>query len=62
MSNYRLKTREYQQEYYGGYCSKCKEKNITPLDYTIFKEILSEAVTLYESKKGIMKFLIENTN
>lgn len=61
MSNIRSRHRDFQRQYYGGYCNKCKENEVEPLAYTQFKDVLDDAMTLHEFKKDIMKYLLHKT-
>ncbi len=58
----RSEQRAFEQNYYGGYCSKARECGLEPISYVVFQDKLSEAFNLNLTRKGIMNMLIEFTH
>lgn len=57
----RAEQREYEQQYYGGYCSNARQNGLNPMSYVKFQETLRHLNECKLTKKERMKKLIELT-
>lgn len=57
----RADQREYEQQYYGGYCNKVRSEGLEPMPYTIFQDELREILKQTTTKKERLNRLIERT-